>query len=515
MDKEKTQKIFDSKYEILEIVGRGETSVVYHAKRIDDKSDVALKVLLSKKDEDNREKLRRESLALVSCRHENVIKLEDFQTLEKVCYLVMEYAKYKDIIQYLNGKVIEHEKGIKFLKQALRALDFIHQIGFIHRDITPENLLVMSGDVLKLSDFGSGMVVYELSSNGDLKANFSETPYVAPEYFNKNEINFYSDIYSLGMSFFYLFTHSLNFNASLITDKKLSVCLAKMLEQNPQDRFRSAKEVLDFLEIENIFDRSKNKDLNVESNNVHADMTENKINVDEKNIKEKDYLKTDLEKVDDTKKVHDKTSFKQEKPVKEDKKENNKQPLRNDLTLGEKTRKTFEDLNKEKLEDLKKTNTRGSHYEKSSNKKVNFILYIILLVVIYFLLSLFGFFDKNDNKKLEDSLNQNVVVDGKNIVKLTFPRLVDGLYYGEIFGVLLDKISFSLISKDNNVFFDIKEEGFTPIMFFNDFKDVIEVSANGVVLVFNAKEIKNNMITGEVLNKITGEKGTWRLNLIN
>ena len=94
----KTKKIFDGRYEIVGIVGRGSQSVVYRARHaLVPTSEVALKVLLQtgKSDKDNRtlnEKLRKEALAMVSARHKYVIRIDDFHSIESLCYLSMEYA---------------------------------------------------------------------------------------------------------------------------------------------------------------------------------------------------------------------------------------------------------------------------------------------------------------------------------------------------------------------------------------------------------------------------------------
>ena len=102
----KKKKIFDKRYEILSIVGRGARSVVYHARYIDgDREEVALKLLLDKREGVTpSDLLRKEALAMVSSRHKYVIRLDDFHSLGDLCYLTMELARLGDLRQYLKKK---------------------------------------------------------------------------------------------------------------------------------------------------------------------------------------------------------------------------------------------------------------------------------------------------------------------------------------------------------------------------------------------------------------------------
>ena len=88
------RKIFDGRYEVLSIVGRGIDSVVYHARHVSGSNqEVALKVLLNHKNPTLlSERLRKEALTLVSCRHKYVVRLDDFHSVDNLCYLSMEYA---------------------------------------------------------------------------------------------------------------------------------------------------------------------------------------------------------------------------------------------------------------------------------------------------------------------------------------------------------------------------------------------------------------------------------------
>src|SRR5258708_4266186 len=100
-------KIFDGRYEILSIVGRGSCSVVYHARHIlSPFGEVALKVLLARNEprgskESTGDRLRKEALAMVSSRHRYVVRLDDFHSIDGLSYLSMEYAPYGDLVKFM------------------------------------------------------------------------------------------------------------------------------------------------------------------------------------------------------------------------------------------------------------------------------------------------------------------------------------------------------------------------------------------------------------------------------
>ncbi|MCB0334047.1 MAG: protein kinase, partial [Bdellovibrionales bacterium] len=206
MAQAKKRKIFDNRYEILSIVGRGSRSVVYHARHVKGKHrEVALKVLIAKKGKvPTSDLLRKEALAMVSSRHKYVIRLDDFHSLGDLCYLAMEFAPLGDLRQYTsreNGKLLPSQAELFFI-QAAEALEFIHKAGILHRDIKPDNLLIMDENNIRLGDFGVAILPGERSSLEELQKGIGTMNYMSPEVLDGKQYDARCDIYALGVSFY-------------------------------------------------------------------------------------------------------------------------------------------------------------------------------------------------------------------------------------------------------------------------------------------------------------------------
>lgn len=263
----KKKKVFDGRYEVLEIVGRGSESVVYHAKHIASPSlEVALKVLISQKD--NRsisDRLRKEALTLVSCRHRFVVRLDDFHSIEGLCYLALEYAPEGDLRKYSakNGGKITYEEGERFLLQSLEALDFIHATGVIHRDMKPDNILVMDSNEIRIADFGLALLPGDEPSIAELQSGVGSFNYLPPEVLEGVRYDQRSDLYGLGLCFYEILAAKHPFEESSLAQQmetrrddnvidirehcpgipeKLASVIMKLLRYEAAERFQSAAE---------------------------------------------------------------------------------------------------------------------------------------------------------------------------------------------------------------------------------------------------------------------------------
>ncbi|MCB0320167.1 MAG: protein kinase, partial [Bdellovibrionales bacterium] len=268
----KKKKIFDNRYEVLSIIGRGARSVVYHARYIDgDKEEVALKVLLDKKDGvPPSDLLRKEALAMVSSRHKYVIRLDDFHSLGDICYLTMEYAPLGDLRQLLNtkGGKLSHTQTELFLLQASEALDFVHKAGILHRDLKPENILVIDEQNIRIGDFGVAILPGEKSSLEELQNGVGTLDYLSPEVLEGQQYDKRSDLYALGITFYELLTGKHPFqnvplaeqiearragNFTAVSEHAPSApghllsAIQKLMRFDPNERFQTARELIQSL----------------------------------------------------------------------------------------------------------------------------------------------------------------------------------------------------------------------------------------------------------------------------
>lgn len=266
----KTKKVFDGKFEILSIVGRGAKSVVYHARHVNPPhQEVALKVLLNNEEDQTpqTEKLRKEALAMVSSNHRYVIRLNDFHSVDNLSYISMELAPQGDLRKYADrsGGLVPLEQIETFMLQAAEALHNVHKNGIIHRDIKPENILVVSDKEIRLADFGLALLPGEVADKQEIEGGVGTFDYMAPEILEGQAFSQASDIYGLGVTFYEMLAgrnpfagRSLAQQLELRRDEKipslrtlnpdapeyLTSAITQAISFDPSKRFATAKEML-------------------------------------------------------------------------------------------------------------------------------------------------------------------------------------------------------------------------------------------------------------------------------
>ena len=269
----KTRKVFDNRYEVVAIVGRGSGSVVYHARHVSPPhAEVALKVLIDQGDDTpNSDRLRKEALAMISCRHKHVLRLDDFHAVGSLSYLCLEYAPESDLRKYVTklGGRLGSSQAELFLNQTAQGLAAIHKAQLIHRDIKPDNILVVNHREIRICDFGIAQLPGEPSSLEELEAGVGTMSYMAPEVLEGTPYNHSMDLYALSVSFYEMISGTHPFeSAPLIKqlevrqDKNLtplielvpsvpqylSDIIMKGMSYNPADRFQSAHDFYESIE---------------------------------------------------------------------------------------------------------------------------------------------------------------------------------------------------------------------------------------------------------------------------
>jgi len=260
-------KKLDGRYQVIEIIGIGGMANVYKARDLLEEKTVAVKVL---KDEfaASDEFLRRfknESKAISLLSHPNIVEVYDVSFTEKVNYIVMEYIDGITLKEYIQGQhVLSWSDAVHFAVQILRALQHAHDRGIVHRDIKPQNIMLLSDGSLKVMDFGIARFARSGSRTITDKA-IGSVHYISPEQAKGDETDAQADIYSTGVILFEMLTGQLPFEAESavsvaikqISDKPtlpstlnpeipegLEEIILKAMQKDTSGRYRTASEML-------------------------------------------------------------------------------------------------------------------------------------------------------------------------------------------------------------------------------------------------------------------------------
>ncbi|HEV7499068.1 MAG TPA: protein kinase [Vicinamibacteria bacterium] len=202
--------LFAQRYEIRGLVGRGGMGSVYRALDRELDEEVALKVLEADGgDASAEQQLRREIKLARTITHSNVIRAYDFGEADGVRFFTMEYVAGATLRELLDeGGRLALTPALQIAKQVCRGLGAVHRAGIVHGDLKPANIVVMTGGVAKLTDFGV--------ARGRRQAGtpFAGTPpYMSPEQVRGADLDERSDLYSTGVVMFEMFTGRRPFDA--------------------------------------------------------------------------------------------------------------------------------------------------------------------------------------------------------------------------------------------------------------------------------------------------------------
>lgn len=261
----KGQKIND-RYQILRMIGEGGMANVYLAHDVILDRDVAVKVLRGDLAGDDKfvRRFQREAISASSLSHPNIVEMYDVGEDEGTYFIVMEYVDGKTLKSLIKKRgALTLSEVIDIMLQLTSAIICAHDSYIIHRDIKPQNVLILDDGTVKITDFGIAMA---LNSNELTQTNsvMGSVHYLPPEQANGSGATIKSDIYSLGILMYELLTGKLPFkgeNAVEIAIKQMketipSVCkmnaeipqsieniILKSCAKNPKNRYDSVHEM--------------------------------------------------------------------------------------------------------------------------------------------------------------------------------------------------------------------------------------------------------------------------------
>src|SRR5262245_49866828 len=268
-----------SKYRLLELIGAGGMGAVYLCEHTLMRRLVALKVLPVEKLEDksNEERFYREARAVAALDHPNIVRAYDIDTYEKLHFLVMEYVDGTSLQEIVARYVMEKKqfdpvRAAHYSAQAAVGMQHGHELGMVHRDIKPGNLLLDRTGVIKVLDMGLARFFNKqqdsVTEKYDDKCVLGTADYLAPEQAVSNMVDIRADVYALGGTFYFMLTGQTPFPDGTIAAKLVAhqtreprpitsfrgdvppgllAVIQRMMAKDPDDRYQEPIEVADAL----------------------------------------------------------------------------------------------------------------------------------------------------------------------------------------------------------------------------------------------------------------------------
>ena len=277
--------ILRDKYEIVEKIGSGGMATVYRARHLAFNEIRAIKVVSSRmmEDENFLKRFRNEAVITRKLQHPNAVRVDDIDTLEDGRpYIVMELVEGSSLRALIEqAGPLPAARALEITRQAGAALAAAHRLGIVHRDIKPDNIVIMrqadGSDLVKVLDFGiarlreAGGGAYTATQTGMV---IGTPQYISPEQAagkKADELDGRADLYSLGVALYEMLTGQLPFHADtpmgflmqhlqaevppprevrpdLNIPDSASRLLAKLLEKDPDNRFQTAEEMIAAIE---------------------------------------------------------------------------------------------------------------------------------------------------------------------------------------------------------------------------------------------------------------------------
>ena len=263
------------KYKLLELIGVGGMGAVYLCEHVFMKRVVAVKVLPLEKlsDPSNLERFYREARAVAALDHPNIVRAHDIDKADNLHFLVMEYvdgASMQEIVARFGQ--VDPIRAAHYVAQSAVGLHHANELGMVHRDIKPGNVLLDRLGIVKILDMGLARFFNDkndnLTAKYDDKCVLGTADYLAPEQAISNVVDIKADIYALGGTFYFMLTGQSPVPEGTIAQKlvfqqtqhpkpvtafrsdvppEMLEVLDKMLRKDPNDRYQTPLEVAEAL----------------------------------------------------------------------------------------------------------------------------------------------------------------------------------------------------------------------------------------------------------------------------
>jgi len=257
------------RYNIIEELGRGGMGVVYKAEDTKLKRRVALKFLPQELTHipDVKERFMREAQAAAALDHPNICTVYEFDEAEETTFISMAYIEGQSLRKKIQSGPLELDEALKIAMQVAEGLQEAHKKGVVHRDIKSANIMLDERGQAKIMDFGLARMTGTtlLTQEGTAMGTIA---YMSPEQARGEEVDHRSDIWSLGVVLYEMFSGQLPFKGdheqavvySILKEKpkpftdikadvpvSIEQVVSKALEKNPDERYQSLDEMLDDL----------------------------------------------------------------------------------------------------------------------------------------------------------------------------------------------------------------------------------------------------------------------------
>jgi serine/threonine protein kinase len=254
-------------YRFIDKLGASTHSAIYLAERESTGGKVVLKVLQQVPDVSESigafDRFLQEYELIAEIDHPNIVKIFDLGVSDNHAHIAMEFVDAGDLRRRISAGITEPD-AVSYLRQLASALAKVHEVGILHRDLKPGNIMLRSDDSIALIDFGLAKRMWLRMALTDEGEIFGTPYYMSPEQGHGNGVDHRSDIYSLGIIFFEMLTGKKPYRADtamgiiymhaqapipLLNPRfaRYQALINVMLAKDPKDRLQSVSEVQEWL----------------------------------------------------------------------------------------------------------------------------------------------------------------------------------------------------------------------------------------------------------------------------